>query len=125
LWICPYTGKSLRDPSLVDIDHRVALSDAHFSGGWSWTPLEKEIYANKWMHPDYLIATSQFGNRSKGNKSPASWLPPLEHARCSFIVQWEQVKNDAGLLIVPEDRAVIAYMKKMCNDGISPPLPQR
>lgn len=124
LWVCPYTGRVITDPSLVDIDHRVALSDAHESGGWSWGPDQKEQYANQLEHPLYLVATSQYGNRSKSNKGPAQWLPPLAEARCGFIQDWVEVKVHADLTISPEDQAVIAYMTKICKDGGVPPLPQ-
>jgi hypothetical protein len=124
LWVCPYTGQVITDPSLVDIDHRVALSDAHESGGWGWSLSQKEQYANQLEQPKYLVATSQFGNRSKSNRGPAQWLPPLATARCRFIQDWVEVKTHAGLRISPEDQAVISYMRKICEDGGTPPLPQ-
>ncbi len=31
-WFDPFTGRTLTDPSMIDIDHRVPLAEAHRSG---------------------------------------------------------------------------------------------
>lgn len=122
-WICPYTGKVITDPSKVDVDHVVALKDAHDSGGWSWTPEQRKAFANN-LEPDHLVASSQYGNRSKGAKGPDEWLPPLAEARCPYLNQWMSLKQEAGLQFEDKEHAVLLYMKKICDDGLVPPLPQ-
>lgn len=123
-WVCPYTGKVITDPSKVDIDHMVALKDAHVSGGWGWPADQRQSFANDLEDPTHLLATSQYGNRSKGAKGPDEWLPPLESARCDYIDQWVKVKEGAELGMAEGEYAIITYMMKICDDGMIPPLPQ-
>lgn len=120
-WTCPYTGTVIEDPSKVDVDHLVALHDAHVSGGWSWDSDRRKAFANDEAH---LLATSQFGNRSKGKKGADEWLPPLEAYRCGYIDRWVQVKEHHELAMADGESAVVAYMRKICADGGVPPLPQ-
>lgn len=120
-WTGPYTGTVVEDPSKVDVDHLVALQDAHVSGGWLWDDDRREAYAND---ESLLVATSQYGNRSKGAKGPDEWLPPLESYRCEYIDRWVAVKEAHELSMAEGETAVIGYMRKICADGGVPPLPQ-
>ncbi len=47
-WLDPYTGRTLSDPSEVDIDHVVPLANAWRSGAGSaaWSMADREAYAN-------------------------------------------------------------------------------
>jgi hypothetical protein len=120
-WTGPYTGTVIEDPSKVDVDHLVALQDAHVSGGWEWDADKRKAFANNEMH---LLATSQFGNRSKGAKGPDEWLPPLESYRCEYLARWLAVKEAHELTMTEGEAAVVDYMQKICADGGVPPLPQ-
>lgn len=120
-WTCPYTGTVVEDPSKVDVDHLVALQDAHVSGGWEWEAEKRQTFANNETH---LVATSQFGNRSKGKKGPDEWLPPLESYRCEYIARWLSVKESHELTLAEGETAVVSYMQKICADGGVPPMPQ-
>lgn len=123
-WVCPYTGIVITDPSKVDVDHMVALKDAHDSGGWSWSSTRRQEFANNLEVTFQLQATSQYGNRSKGDRGPDQWLPPLESERCDYIDQWLRVKESWTLRESEGGSAVIFYMRKICADGLTPPLPQ-
>ncbi|MFD7924020.1 hypothetical protein ACFV3R_33045 [Streptomyces sp. NPDC059740] len=35
-----------------------------------------------------LVAVSAASNRTKGDKDPAQWLPPLEKADCQYAADW-------------------------------------
>lgn len=120
-WTGPYTGTIITDPSQVDVDHVVALQDAHVSGAWQWSDEQRQAFAN---NEGQLLATSQFGNRSKGSKGPDEWLPPLESYRCEYIEKWLAVKTSNELSLAEGELAVISYMQKICADGGVPPLPQ-
>lgn len=123
-WTCPYTGTVITDPSKVDVDHMVALKDAHESGGWGWPKDQRQGFANDLDGPVHLRATSQFGNRSKGAKGPDEWLPPLESYRCQYIMDWVGVKEGYELGMGEGEYAVITYMLHICEKGGVPPLPQ-
>ena len=123
-WTCPYTGTVITDSSKVDVDHMVALKDAHLSGGWGWPKDQRQGFANDLADPTHLLATSQYGNRSKGARGPDEWLPPLESARCDYIDQWVKVKEGYELGMGEGEYAIITYMMKICDDGAIPPLPQ-
>ena len=123
-WTCPYTGEIVTDASKVDVDHLVALQDAHESGGWEWSPEKRQAFANGLDDPTHLLATSQYGNRSKGARGPDEWLPPLASARCLYIEDWIKVKEGWELGMGEGESAVIAYMVKVCSVGQIPVLPQ-
>jgi len=123
-WTCPYTGEIITDPSKVDVDHMVALNDAHGSGGWAWSSDQRERFANDLENPKHLLATSQYGNRSKGARGPDEWLPPLESARCQYLQDWMKVKEGWELGMSESESGIITYMVKICEDGLIPPLPQ-
>ena len=123
-WTCPYTGTVITDSSKVDVDHMVALNDAHGSGGWSWSADQRESFANDLDNPKHLLATSQYGNRSKGAKGPDEWLPPLESARCQYIQDWMLVKANYELVMDEGESAVLLYMIHICDEGLTPPMPQ-
>ena len=36
-WLAPYTNTIVTDPSRLDVDHMVPLSNAHDSGAWQWS----------------------------------------------------------------------------------------
>ena len=123
-WTCPYTGTVITDPSKVDVDHMVALKDAHLSGAWEWAPERRQEYANSLADPTHLLATSQYGNRSKGARGPDEWLPPLESARCQYIQDWVKVKEGWELGMAEGEWAVITYMMTICSASQVPVLPQ-
>jgi len=123
-WTCPYTGEVITDASKVDVDHMVALQDAHESGAWGWSPERREAFANRLDDPTHLLATSQYGNRSKGSRGPDEWLPPLASARCQYIQDWVKVKEGWELGMSEAEYGVITYMMKICSVGQIPVLPQ-
>lgn len=41
-----YTGQTFIDPSRLDIDHFIPLSEAHQSGADVWTAAQREAFAN-------------------------------------------------------------------------------
>lgn len=92
LWICPFTGDSVRSASRLDIDHMVPLSEAHRSGAASWPPGQKRTFANSLVYPAHLTAVTLGSNRSKGDSDPSEWLPPLPSAQCPYFRDWAEVK---------------------------------
>jgi len=91
-WTCPYTGETYTDAGLLDIDHVVALREAHYSGGHSWPEDQKNLYFNSLDNPAHLRAVSRSANRSKGSRQPHEWLPTNAAFRCQYLRDWITVK---------------------------------
>jgi hypothetical protein len=112
-WTDPYTGNVFTNPSDLDIDHVVALKEAHDAGGWEWDRDRKRAYSNNLDNPDQLIAVSASANRSKGSRGPEEWLPPKEDFRCPYlkmrqkIYEENQLDYDCGLYL----RLMVQYCR--------------
>jgi hypothetical protein len=123
-WVDPYTGETFTDPSVLDIDHVVALRDAHDSGGFSWSAERRREFANDLSDERSLRAVYRGANRSKGSRGPDLWLPKNPEFRCQYILEYSQIKSSWGLRSSDSQTAVLAYMMKICEDGEVPHLPQ-
>jgi hypothetical protein len=70
-WRSLYDGATWSDPADVDIDHVVALAEAWTSGAASWTPGQREAFANDLNFGESLRAVTDNVNSSKGARDPA------------------------------------------------------
>jgi hypothetical protein len=120
-WHDIYSSTIITNPTYVDIDHVVALGDAHESGGYNWSADEKKAFANDLGQ---LVSSSRSTNRSKGAKGPDEWLPPLEDFRCEYLEMWLEVKKRYGLEMSCSEEATINQMKRTCLAGQVPVQPQ-
>jgi len=84
-WTDLYTGEVITDPTVIDIDHVVAIQEAHNAGGWRWSKEEKLAYFNDLTLGDVLIAVGRSVNRSKGSRDIDEWMPPSEGAHCEYL----------------------------------------
>ena len=115
LWWDLFTGAYFSDPTELDIDHLVALKEAHLSGGWQWDHDKKRNYANSVDYAHHLVAVSRSANRSKGSKDPARWLPPNKQAHCWYVHAWMRVKKRWALDIDKQEReAIDLVIKNRC-----------
>ena len=80
----------------------VTLKKAHRSGGWKWTFQKREEYANDLENPGHLIAVKDSENQSKGAKGPDEWMPDNEDYWCTYIEDWELIKQRWDLLMIVE-----------------------
>lgn len=120
-WRDPYTGTVVTNPSKLDVDHVIALKDAHVSGGFAWTRDERRAFAND---PGNLIPVTASANRSKGSRGPADWLPPLSSYRCEYIEAHVALKARYGLVSTAREQGIVDYMLKICALGEAPTAPQ-
>lgn len=90
-WLSAWDGATWTNPSDVDIDHHVALSEAWGSGARGWTSLHRRQFANDLYGPALNAITDNL-NSSKGDRDPAQWLPPAVSTRCTYAIYWVQVK---------------------------------
>lgn len=91
-WLSPYDGKKTSDRTEVDIDHVVALKEAWDSGAFAWTEAQRTAFANDTTDPRTLLAVSSSSNRSKSDKDPSNWLPPLRGYWCTYVSNWVSIK---------------------------------
>ncbi|MEZ5492000.1 MAG: DUF1524 domain-containing protein [Gammaproteobacteria bacterium] len=115
LWDDPYTGLTFTNPSDVDIDHFVPLSEAHDSGAYAWTNEAKQAFANDMINKNVLIAVDDGTNSSKGARDPAEWLPPNTTYHCEYVRNWVEVKSIYGLEF---DEAEIAAIESILGDDL-------
>lgn len=113
-WRSAYDGLTTTRASTFDIDHVVPLKEAWDSGAYDWTAARRRSYANDLGDSRSLRAVSAASNRSKGDKDPAQWLPPLVSFRCTYATDWVVVKVRWGLAVDPRERAALRSILASC-----------
>jgi len=114
----PYTGTSFafqRGPGSsaeVQIDHLVSLSDAWQTGAQQWDEFTRRNFAND---PRNLQATLGWVNQQKGDGDAATWLPPNNAYRCTFVSRIVDVKAAYRLWVTPAERDAIARVLAGCG----------
>ena len=114
-WLAPYTGTIVEVAGDLDVDHMIPLANAHRSGGWAWSPQEKETYANELSFAGHLIAVTASANRSKGAKGPEEWRPPLVGHWCEYAVNWITVKAAWSLAATAAEWTSLEEMLATCS----------
>jgi hypothetical protein len=110
LWLDPYTGKEFSSAGDLDIDHVVALKDAHISGAMYWTKEKKKSYANFLHDARHLMAVSASENRKKGSKGPEEYLPPDTTFQRNYCRIYASIKVNWGLT---SDKKQLLFLQKM------------
>lgn len=93
----PYGGETIEHiigDSEVDIEHVVAVSQAHRNGACEWDDETKQDF---YQDHDNLVAVSSWENQSKSDQDAADWLPPNQGAYCDFAGVKTFVKDKYGL----------------------------
>ena len=113
-WYSVYDGQVSTDPSKFDVDHMVPLKEAWDSGANTWTSERRRAFANDLDLAPALIAVSAGSNRSKSDKDPADWLPPLASYRCQYVEDWVEVKVRWQLSVDEREFAAIRNVLAGC-----------
>ena len=106
-WLDLATGRIFTDPSDVDIDHTVALSEAHKSGASSWGAKKKKVFSNDLLNSAVLEVMDDSTNASKGDKDPSEWLPPNKKYHRTYVKNWVAIKTIYGLTFDKKEKAAI------------------
>ncbi|PJN29102.1 HNH endonuclease family protein [Kitasatospora sp. CB02891] len=112
-WVSAYDGVTITSASGLDIDHIVPLAEAWDSGASAWTTAQRQAFANDVTRPQ-LLAVSASTNRSKGDKDPAEWLPPVTGYRCTYVRAWVQVKYYYSLSVDAAEKAALTNVLAGC-----------
>ena len=112
-WVDPYSGETFTKPGDLDVDHTVPLNAAAKMGADSWSPEQKEIFANDLEH--VLVVTSAKQNRAKGAKTPSEWMPEKEEAHCDYAKIYIEIVNKYKLNLTQADKDALAKALTTCK----------
>lgn len=107
-WYSVYDGVSVDDPSRLEVDHVVALAEAWDSGAWAWSGTRRERFANDLGDVRALRAVTSATNRSKSDRDPADWMPPLVSYHCTYLADWIAIKVRWSLSVDPREHSFLA-----------------
>ncbi|MEO9324788.1 HNH endonuclease family protein [Nocardioides sp. C4-1] len=112
----PYTGREMdyaTEGSQIHVDHLFPLAAAWDLGAAGWTPERRERFANDVDLE--LLAVEGSANLSKGDSTPASWLPPRKAFRCTYVTAYLEVAHAYDLAITEADvRVIEPVLTKSC-----------
>jgi hypothetical protein len=113
-WLDPWTLQVFTVASDVDIDHTVALANAHRSGGWAWSTTTRTNFANDLGNLDALRPMDDGTNSSKSDKGPEQWKPPAASAWCNYATDWANIKIRWTLTVTQLEYNALAQMLATC-----------
>jgi hypothetical protein len=96
----PYTGKVI-DLHQVALDHVYPLAVAWDAGASKWDLERRREFATDISTE--LLAVSSSANSSKGDRTPAKWLPAVK--QCSYVVRYFAAAVKWELPVTEKDRA--------------------
>ncbi|MFB7228536.1 HNH endonuclease family protein [Streptomyces fimicarius] len=117
-WYSYYDGVTLEAPGGLDIDHMVPLAEAWDSGASQWSAARREAYANDLTAERSLVAVTAKTNRSKADQDPATWLPPLADARCTYATDWVSTKLRWNLTVDQAEADALAMLAEGCGQEV-------
>ena len=115
--VSPYTCELFASKRDTEVDHIVALSEAHDSGLCRADAETKRRFARDVAN---LTLASPSLNRSKGARDGAGWRP--DHNRCWFARRIVDVRNAYGLTIDQREADALEAILAGCSpaDGREP-----
>ena len=120
----PYTGTPIDS---CNVDHVVALHEAHESGGWAWPANQKQQFSQA---PDNHLASRACVNQSKGGDDISEWSDAdiaassacgggysvTPAGRCLLARITVSVKSAWGLTVDQAEADALAAMLARCGD---------
>ena len=114
-WTDPLTGEPVDDPLRLEVDHLVALADAHRSGGWRWDADRKAAFANALDDPNHLNAVLSAENQRKADDGPESYRPADPSAWCWYATAYARVKSTWELSVTAAQMAGLRELVGSCG----------
>ena len=114
----PYTGRTLqfvrgyRTSELVPIDHVVPLGYAWQHGAATWTPAQREHFANDLAE---LQPTDEASNTAKSDSGPGEWMPQNKADWCRYDTRWVQLLTTYKLSAAPADKTALRATLTGCS----------
>ena len=91
----PYTGRCFSSAGETDIEHMIALSEAHDSGLCAADAATKAAFSRDLLN--LTLAAPELNRYVKGARDAAEWMPQLN--RCWFAARTLDVRRKYGLSI--------------------------
>jgi len=116
----PYTNADIaftrgeQTGAAVQIDHIVPLALAWDLGARNWTDDLRLRFAND---PANLLAVQGQANQDKGDREPATWMPPNTAFRCQYAIQFIAVLRGYALPIDAPSAAALRDAASTCPTG--------
>ena len=114
----PYTGTKIEfkrgvgSSTAVQIDHIIPLVYGWRAGANTWTPEQREAFAND---PENLIAVDGPTNSAKSDSLPGEWMPTNEAFHCEYVARVVHVAKKYNLAVTEMDRDVMAEHAQRCS----------
>ena len=109
LWVCLYTGRVVRDAGRIDVDHIVALKEAHNFGGFEWDIDKRRQLAND---PENLLSVYRSANRAKSATNSYEGMPPNIAHWSRYLILREQIIHKYGLTQSDAELNAVAFYSK-------------
>lgn len=116
----PYTSTTIpftrgnQTGAAVQIEHIVPLAYAWDQGARFWTDQLRVRFAND---PANLVAVQGQANQDKGDKEPASWMPPNAAFHCQYAMQFIAVLRGYALPVDAPSAPVLREAAATCPSG--------
>lgn len=112
----PYTGRTIdfaKDEAWkVQIDHVYALSALWQHGAQRWDEQTRRRVAND---PLNLLAVDGPSNASKGDRTPAAWMPANRAAWCDYSARYVEVSHRYGAWVSQADKDMLGRGLATCR----------
>ena len=113
----PYDGTDFESLRESDIEHIVAVSEAHDSGLCAASRNLRSMFASDL--DNLTLATPALNRNQKGAKDAAEWLP--QQNRCWFAARIVAVRQEYKLTIDRREAAALEAILKDCTEeDVSP-----
>ena len=107
----PYTGRCFGSARETDIEHMIALSEAHDSGLCAANSATKRAFSQDLLN--LTLAAPELNRYVKGASDAAEWMPQLN--RCWFAERTLQVRRKYGLSIDRREAEAVERTLASCG----------
>ena len=107
----PYTGRCFGDRGQTDVEHMIALSEAHDSGMCGRPQEEKARFAGDPLN--LTLASPEVNREEKRHYDAAEWLP--EKNACWFAARVVKVRQKYGLTIDEAEAEALEQVLSNCE----------
>ena len=119
-WYSLWDGTTATTASALEIDHVVALAEAWDSGASTWTPTQRDRFADWQVN---LTAVGSSVNQSKSDQDAGEWTPPRAASKCAFAEITVTTKYHWTLSVDEAEKTALSSMLQGCKATTSLPPP--